>query len=297
IKMVDIEAGAGIEYDTCGLLHDMNPYHYKDNNESYGEVNATYDEHPNTNGYTKMGQKWFTDMNASGWLSDVTNPVIILNGQNPQNIELNTPYVDMNATVTDNKDVNRTIEGSGTVDTAVEGTYTITYSATDVAGNVAEDVNRTVVVSLAADTTPPVITLTGDNPVNLEYGTSYTDEGATASDDRDGDINVTTGGLHIDTKIAGTYTVTYNATDAAGNKAEEVTRTVVVEPNPADDKNTTGKLRLLYEAIPMGFVMEQAGGKSMSKDMLVSEVQPEALHQRVPVYLGSKTYVDGLLKG
>jgi len=64
---------------------------------------------------------------------------------------------------------------------------------------------------------------------------------------------------------------------------------------PADDKNTTGKLRLLYEAIPMGFVMEQAGGKSMSKDMLVSEVQPEALHQRVPVYLGSKTYVDGLL--
>jgi len=66
---------------------------------------------------------------------------------------------------------------------------------------------------------------------------------------------------------------------------------------PADGKNTTGKLRLLYEAIPMGFVMEQAGGKSMSKGMLVSEVQPEALHQRVPVYLGSKTYVDGLLKG
>jgi fructose-1,6-bisphosphatase I len=64
---------------------------------------------------------------------------------------------------------------------------------------------------------------------------------------------------------------------------------------PADSKNTTGKLRLLYEAIPMGFVMEQAGGKSMSKDILVADIQPEALHQRVPVYLGSKTYVDGLL--
>ncbi len=64
---------------------------------------------------------------------------------------------------------------------------------------------------------------------------------------------------------------------------------------PADGKNTTGKLRLLYEAIPMGFIMEQAGGKSMSKDIAVADIQPDALHQRVPVYLGSKTYVDGLL--
>lgn len=64
---------------------------------------------------------------------------------------------------------------------------------------------------------------------------------------------------------------------------------------PADGKNKTGKLRLLYEAIPMGFIMEQAGGKAMSKDIAVADIQPDALHQRVPVYLGSKTYVDGLL--
>ncbi len=64
---------------------------------------------------------------------------------------------------------------------------------------------------------------------------------------------------------------------------------------PADDKNKTGKLRLLYEAIPMGFIMEQAGGKSMSKDIAVLDVEPEALHQRVPVYLGSKDNVDSLL--
>jgi fructose-1,6-bisphosphatase I len=64
---------------------------------------------------------------------------------------------------------------------------------------------------------------------------------------------------------------------------------------PADGKNKTGKLRLLYEAIPMGFIMEQAGGKSMSSGIAVADIQPDALHQRVPVYLGSKTYVDGLL--
>jgi len=64
---------------------------------------------------------------------------------------------------------------------------------------------------------------------------------------------------------------------------------------PADDKNTTGKLRLLYEAIPMGFVMEQAGGKAMSCGIAVLDIEPEALHQRVPVYLGSNTNVDALL--
>ena len=64
---------------------------------------------------------------------------------------------------------------------------------------------------------------------------------------------------------------------------------------PADDKNTSGKLRLLYEAIPMGFIMEQAGGKAMSRDIGVLHIEPEALHQRVPVYLGSKTKVNILL--
>jgi len=64
---------------------------------------------------------------------------------------------------------------------------------------------------------------------------------------------------------------------------------------PADAKNTTGKLRLLYEAIPMGYLMEQAGGKAHTGEQSVLDVQPEALHQRVPVYLGSKAAVDGLV--
>jgi fructose-1,6-bisphosphatase I len=64
---------------------------------------------------------------------------------------------------------------------------------------------------------------------------------------------------------------------------------------PADAKNTTGKLRLLYEAIPMGFIMEQAGGKAMSRGVPVLDIVPEALHQRVPVYLGAAAAVDTLL--
>ncbi len=65
---------------------------------------------------------------------------------------------------------------------------------------------------------------------------------------------------------------------------------------PADKKNTNGKLRLLYEAIPMAFLMEQAGGRAnTSADLAVLDVEPDALHQRVPVYLGSGSAVDSLL--
>jgi len=63
---------------------------------------------------------------------------------------------------------------------------------------------------------------------------------------------------------------------------------------PADAKNTTGKLRLLYEAIPMGYLMEQAGGAAHTGETPVLDVEPEALHQRVPVYLGSNAAVEGL---
>jgi len=64
---------------------------------------------------------------------------------------------------------------------------------------------------------------------------------------------------------------------------------------PADEKNKNGKLRLLYEAIPMAFLVEQAGGKAMSRGEAVLDIKPQELHQRVPVYLGAPSAVDSLL--
>jgi len=64
---------------------------------------------------------------------------------------------------------------------------------------------------------------------------------------------------------------------------------------PADARNASGKLRLLYEAIPMGFLMEHAGGRAHTGELPVLDVIPEALHQRVPVYLGSVAAVEGLV--
>jgi fructose-1,6-bisphosphatase I len=63
---------------------------------------------------------------------------------------------------------------------------------------------------------------------------------------------------------------------------------------PIDSKtaNKGGKLRLLYEANPMSFIVEQAGGIASTGRQRILELQPEALHQRCPVILGSKNEVE-----
>ncbi|MGF1547093.1 MAG: class 1 fructose-bisphosphatase [Thiotrichales bacterium] len=58
------------------------------------------------------------------------------------------------------------------------------------------------------------------------------------------------------------------------------------------EKGQTGKLRLLYEANPMSFLIEQAGGASSTGRARIMDLQPESLHQRVPVILGSRHEVE-----
>jgi fructose-1,6-bisphosphatase I len=56
---------------------------------------------------------------------------------------------------------------------------------------------------------------------------------------------------------------------------------------PADTKNPHGKLRLMYEANPMAFLLEQAGGRASDGFKRILDLQPQSLHQRVPLFLGS----------
>jgi len=58
------------------------------------------------------------------------------------------------------------------------------------------------------------------------------------------------------------------------------------------EKGQGGKLRLLYEANPMSFIVEQAGGGSITGGERIMDLQPETLHQRVPVILGSRNEVE-----
>ena len=66
---------------------------------------------------------------------------------------------------------------------------------------------------------------------------------------------------------------------------------------PADNKNPEKpyKLRLMYEANPMSFLVEQAGGMSMTSEGRIMEIEPSDIHQRVEVILGSKNEVEACL--
>ena len=87
-----------------------------------------------------------------------------------------------------------------------------------------------VLTSSIVDTTAPVITLLGDDTVTIEVGSPYTDAGATATDNYDGDITSSIFTVStVNTAIVGVYTVTYNVSDASGNAAVELIRTVNVE--------------------------------------------------------------------
>ncbi|HEV2148660.1 MAG TPA: class 1 fructose-bisphosphatase [Longimicrobiaceae bacterium] len=61
---------------------------------------------------------------------------------------------------------------------------------------------------------------------------------------------------------------------------------------PADAKCPQGKLRLLYEAAPLAMICEQAGGRASDGTRRVMEVQPTALHERTPLYIGTAEFVE-----
>jgi hypothetical protein len=107
------------------------------------------------------------------------------------------------------------------------GSTLVTFFFNDSGGHRFSE-TRTVTVVL--DTTPPVITRLGFNPANVTQGTAYSDAGATALDDLDGDITnrIVKGGLPVNTAVLGAHTVTYDVSDASGNAAAQVTRTVNV---------------------------------------------------------------------
>jgi fructose-1,6-bisphosphatase I len=71
---------------------------------------------------------------------------------------------------------------------------------------------------------------------------------------------------------------------------------VFMYPKDTKDAAKAGKLRLLYEANPMSFIVEQAGGVSSTGYERIMDIKPTGLHQRVPVILGSKNEVERIIR-
>ena len=174
---------------------------------SIGTYTTTYSSTDNYGNTANLTRTIYV-VNANG-------PTITINGDNPVTIEKDSIYNDAWAT----SDGGETVIVTTNFDRTTAGMYIINYSATDLNGTIVTARRLVIVV----DTTEPVITLIGQNPVTIEQGSTYTDAGATAN----GGETVTSYS-NIDTSKVGRYTVTYTATDTNGNTGTAI-RTVDVD--------------------------------------------------------------------
>jgi len=180
---------------------------------------------------------------VSSFQVTVDNPgalSISLNGPTTETLECAQRYGDPGATAINGSgqplDVTVTYTGGFDPDSPAVGTYTATYTATEGANSVST--NRTLNVT---DTEGPAITVSGANPYRIQQGSCspFVDPGASAFDSCAGPKAVTTsisgpgGATSVNTGVAGTYTVTYTATD--GTNQSTATRSVIVGTFPPDE--------------------------------------------------------------
>ncbi len=185
-----------------------------------------------------------TQVTRTVTVEDTTIPVITLAGSSALTHEAATEYSDAGATWTDTLDGNGSISANGSVNVSVPGTYTLTYSKSDVGGNAATQLTRTVTVQ---DTTIPVITLTGSSAVTHEAATTYLDAGAAWTDTLDGNGSVSANGA-VNVSVPGVYTLTYSKSDVAGNAADQFTRTVTVQDTIPPVITLNGESNASHEA-------------------------------------------------
>jgi choice-of-anchor A domain-containing protein len=159
---------------------------------------------------------------------DTLPPDIVVNPPLNMTIECGSLFEDPGATATDVCAGDLPVVATRMGNSDTPGTFAITYSAADPSGNTSTSpVTRTVHVT---DTLPPVLTLVGSASQVHECARPYTDPGATAMDMCFGDLSgsITRTGT-VNTTVLGSYPLTYNVTDPAGQSATPVSRAVHVQ--------------------------------------------------------------------
>ena len=144
---------------------------------------------------------------------DVEAPMINLIGNNEINIEINSIFNDPGYNCTDNVDSSCTVIVSGNVDTSKLGSYTLTYSATDLAGN---NTKSTRIVNVI-DSINPVITLFGDSIIYCNINGEYDELGASVTDNSNEILDVVIDSSLLDIRKVGDYKISYSACDSSGN--------------------------------------------------------------------------------
>jgi len=193
-------------------------------------------------------------------VKDTTPPIITLIGSATVTLTEGETYIDAGATALDNKDgvITSNISIDNTVDTTQSGEYHVKYNVKDSSNNSATEVIRTVLVLVAPDTIPPIITLNGEQSITITKGESYSDAGATALDNKDGEIShkIVVTNL-VDSSVEGSYFVKYNVQDEANNSAVEVSRSVIVVAPPiiTPPKDTTPPVITLIGDVNLSIIL------------------------------------------
>ena len=189
------------------------------------------------------------------------------------------PAKDVVLTIGDDSILERS---TGTVtDTVSSSSTTIPVLSALKAGSVsvtatlgtAESPPMTITVKqLPPDTTAPVITLKGSVDISLIEGSSFVDEGATAIDGRDGEVEVSVSGV-VDPSTAGVYTLSYTAKDNAGN-ISSLTRIVEILEYKHIDIDSINNLELNISDVCRGGGEIEIIGRNLPIDNLVIKLIP-----------------------
>ncbi len=174
-------------------------------------------------------------------------------------------------------------------------------------GQWSKDTDITIVNNTVPDTVKPVISLKGKSLINLKVGASYTDAGATAADNKDGNItNKIIVNNSVNTNKIGTYFITYNVSDSKGNKAEQVTRKVVVAQNfyyvSTQGNNTNNgftenkswaTLQYAVSQLKAGDLLYVRGGSYHESHVNITAKGTANKPIRIKAYPGEKPILDG----
>jgi len=165
------------------------------------------------------------------------------------------------------------------------GDVTLSFSnARDLFGNeiILTPTSGGTINVIIPDTELPIINLIGDNPQTIDVNTSYTELGATATDNVDATTTITSQ-IVIDSSagndaVIGEYLVKYDVMDSAGNDAEQVTRTVtVVEPVTIPDPPTGLTLNTIsYNQIDLTWIEPDNGGSDITGYKIERELVDES---------------------
>lgn len=223
---------------------------------------------------------------------DGDSPVITLLGSSPLSIEVGLPFNDPGASAYDRQDGDLTdaITVTGGVNTSLLGSYELIYTVADKSGNYAS-VTRNVYV---ADTTKPVLTLLGNPSLTLTQGTTFTDPGASASDNYDGDISgqITVAGS-VNTYEPGIYTLVYQVSDSSGNRSEASRVITVKRKNDSDSGSgshsgnvTSPQEVLTWEDVLINHTDESNTQLTVDPDKLQRFIQQQNLPLELPFIAG-----------